>query len=132
MARKKPGKIPRSDTYAVRLELSGVPIATLWRRDHDMPTRRDKAAGQEYLTPQEENALFKYALLAADNGYHLPVRALRSLAQVIDRQRSSIFQEPAADEAVKPPGTNWPIRRKIRLPNALCYLRRTESCSIRT
>lgn len=54
--------------------------------------RRKKAARQQYLTPREEEALENHALLAADNGYHLPVRALRSLAQVIARQHSSIFQ----------------------------------------
>src|SRR5437762_2001425 len=42
------------------------------------------------------------------NGYPIPVKFLRSLAQVIVRQRSSAFHIHLTDDAVKPPGKNWP------------------------
>jgi hypothetical protein len=42
------------------------------------------------------------------NGYPIPVKFLYSLAQVIARQRSSAFHIPLTDDAVKPPGKNWP------------------------
>lgn len=45
----------------------------------------------------------------ARNGFPLPVKFLRELAAVIVRQRTSIFQVPAADGAdIRPPGKNWP------------------------
>lgn len=47
-------------------------------------------------------------LRLADNGYPLPVKFLRSLALIIVRQRSSIFQITDADLEVRPPGKNWP------------------------
>lgn len=44
----------------------------------------------------------------ASNGYPLPVSFLRSLAVIIARQRSSIFQHPTTDSQIPPPGKNWP------------------------
>jgi DDE superfamily endonuclease/Tc5 transposase DNA-binding domain len=95
-------------TYAALSRLSNVPIATVWRHTHGKPSLQDKAAKQQYLTPQEEKALLDYVLRMSERGYPLPVRALRSLAQVIARQRSSTFQIPAADQNLRPPGKNWP------------------------
>src|SRR5271170_1597820 len=62
------------------------------------PTRRDKAAGQQYLTPYEERALLEYVLRMDERGYPLPVKFLGSIAHVINRQRSSAFQIPAVDD----------------------------------
>jgi hypothetical protein len=67
--------------------------------------------GQNTFHPsviQEEQVLAEYALRMADNGYPLPVKFLRSLALIIVRQRSSIFQIPAPDPEARPPGKNWP------------------------
>jgi hypothetical protein len=72
------------------------------------PSRTDKAAKQQYLTPVEEEALLDYVLRTSECGYPLPVKFLRSLALVIARQRSSAFQTPAVDCGVRPPGKNWP------------------------
>ncbi|OQE34400.1 hypothetical protein PENCOP_c018G06625 [Penicillium coprophilum] len=69
---------------------------------------RDPRVPLQYLTPQEEQALVKYVLRLADNGYPLPVKFLRSLALIIVRQRSSIFQITDADLEVRPPGKDWP------------------------
>jgi len=44
----------------------------------------------------------------SNNGFPVLVKHLPSLAFVIARQRSSIFQAPTSDVAIKPPGKNWP------------------------
>jgi hypothetical protein len=43
-----------------------------------------------------------------ERGYPLLVKFLHSLAFVIARQRSSVFQIPAINDGVRPPGKNWP------------------------
>jgi hypothetical protein len=58
-------------------------VSTLWDRAHGRQPRREKAAKQQCLTPQEEKALVNYALRMSQNGYPIPVKFLRSLAQVI-------------------------------------------------
>jgi hypothetical protein len=57
----------------------------LWRRANNKPSLADKAANQQYLAPQEEQALLEYVLRLADNGYPLLVKFLRSLALIIVR-----------------------------------------------
>jgi hypothetical protein len=98
------GKRP---TYAALSESSQILISTLWNRAHGRRPKREKAARQQYLTPQEEKALVAYALRMSRNGYPIPVKFLRFLAHVIARQRSSASCVHATD-AVKPPGKNWP------------------------
>lgn len=95
-------------TYAALSARTNIPASTLWRRAHGQPSRRDKAAKQQYLTLQEESALVEYVLRMSDNGYPLPVKFLRSLALTIARQRSSTFQIPSITDTVRPPGKNWP------------------------
>jgi DDE superfamily endonuclease len=82
--------------------------STLWRRAHGKPSRLDKAAKQQYLTPAEENAPLDYVLRMSERGYPLLVKFLRSLALVIARQRSSVFRTTAVDNGIRPPGKNWP------------------------
>ena len=83
--------------------------STLWRHARGRPTRRDKAASQQYLTPREEKALLEYVLRMDERGYPLPVKFLGSIAHVIKRQRSSAFQVPAVDDGIRPPGKNWSL-----------------------
>ncbi|KAK5805975.1 hypothetical protein VI817_000233 [Penicillium citrinum] len=99
---------PERTSYATRSRSTGIPASTLWRRANNKPSLADKAANQQYLTPQEEQALVGYVLRLADNGYPVPVKFLRSLALVIVRQRSSIFQARDPSLKVRPPGKNWP------------------------
>lgn len=80
----------------------------LWRRARGRPSKRDKAANQQYLTPREEKALSEYVLRMSENGYPLPVKLLRSLALTFARQWCTVFQIPSSDHAVRPPGKNWP------------------------
>lgn len=82
--------------------------STLWRRARDRPSREDKAAKQQYLSPSEEKALLEYALRMAERGHPLQVKCLPFLAFVVARQRSSAFQIPSADHDIRPPGKNWP------------------------
>ncbi|KAJ5974628.1 hypothetical protein N7481_011838 [Penicillium waksmanii] len=52
------------------------------------------------------------------DGYPLPVKFLRSLALIVLRQRSSIFQITDPSLKFRPPGKNWPqgfYRRHPRL-----------------
>ncbi|KAJ5224161.1 uncharacterized protein N7469_007664 [Penicillium citrinum] len=88
MATLSPGhqRLART-SYATRSRSTGIPASTLWRRANNKPSLAAKAASQQYLTPQEEQALVGYVLQLADNGYPLPVKFLRSLAVVIVRCR---------------------------------------------
>ena len=68
---------------------------------------REKAEGQQYLTPSEEKALASYLLRMSNNGFPIPVKFLRSLALIIACQRSSSLQAPSANKMIRPPGKNW-------------------------
>ena len=91
-------------SYATLSRLTGVPASTLWHRANGRLSRRKNAANQQYLTPQEEDALLHYVLRMADNGLPLPVKSTRSLALITVRQRSGQNQM----QALQPPGKNWP------------------------
>jgi hypothetical protein len=86
---------------------SGVPLATLWHRDHGRKTVQERATLQQYLTPQEEKALVKYLIDMFRRGFPLPVKACRSLAHEIALRRPSTFQTLASDRKINPPGKNW-------------------------
>jgi hypothetical protein len=94
-------------TYAALSTLSDVPASTLWHREHGRRSRKEKAASQQYFTPSEEKALADFLLRMYNNDFPLRVKYLPYLAQVVNRQRSSNFQAPAADETIRPPGKNW-------------------------
>ena len=82
-------------------------MATLWHRAHGRRSRQEKAEGQQYLTPSEQKALVDYLLRMFNDGFPIPAKFLRSLALVIVRQRSFVFQAPATNETICPPGKNW-------------------------
>jgi hypothetical protein len=96
-------------TYDARSKRSGVPLSTLYYRDHGRPSRETKAQGQQYLTPSEEKALEKYLKLMADLGNPVRIKCLPALAFSIARQRST-------NKAAKPPGKNWPRGFQRRHP----------------
>jgi hypothetical protein len=96
---------PKRKTYG---DLSERSRATVWRHARGMPSKKDKSANQQYLTPCEEKSLVEYILQSARNGYTISVKSLRLLAQAIRRQRSSHSQDLATDDTIKPPGKNWP------------------------
>jgi hypothetical protein len=80
------------------------PTSTDQRHEHGKRLRREKAAKEQYLTPNEEKGLSDYVLRMSQNGYPLAVKVLRSLALVIRRQRE---RTPDAQE-LSVPGKNWP------------------------
>jgi hypothetical protein len=86
-------------TYDATSKRSGVPLSTLYHRDHGRPSRETKAQGQQYFTPPEEEALEKYLKLMADLGNYVRIKYLVSLAFCIARQRST-------KKAAKPPNKN--------------------------
>jgi hypothetical protein len=88
-------------TYDARSKRSGVPLTTLYHREHGRCSKEQKAQGQQYLTPPEEKALEKFLKLMSDFGYPARMKFLPSLAFSIARQRST------TDKAIKPPGKNW-------------------------
>jgi hypothetical protein len=95
--------------YDARSKRSGVPLTTLYYRDHRRPSREAKAEGQLYLTPSEEKALEKYLKLIADLGNPMRIKCLPALAFSIARQRLT-------NKAAKPPGKNWPRGFQKRHP----------------
>lgn len=83
---------------------SPLPYSTKWYRDHGRSTRREKAAKEQYLTPNEEKGLSSYVLRMSQNGYPLAVKVLRSLALVLRRRRGNTPD----DDNILAPGKNWP------------------------
>jgi hypothetical protein len=95
--------------YDARSKRSGVPLTTLYYRDHGRPSRDAKAQGQQYLTPSEEKALEKYLKLIANLGNLVRIKCLLTLAFNIARQRST-------NKAAKPLSKNWPQGFQKRHP----------------
>ena len=96
-------------TYDAISKRSGVPLTTLYYRNHGRRSKEEKAQGQQYLTPSEEKALEKYLKLMADLGNPVRIKFLPALAFSIARQRSM-------NKATKPPGKNWPRGFQKRHP----------------
>lgn len=81
-----------------------LPASTEWHREHGRRARREKAAKEQYLTPNEEKGLSTYVLRMSQNGYPLAVKVLRSLALVIRRRRGKTSDA----QSLSVPGKNWP------------------------
>ncbi len=69
LAQELPSDVRKS--YAVIADRSGVPLTTVWYRDHGRPSIEEKAQRQQYLAPEEEIALigFSYECLTSDAPY---------------------------------------------------------------
>ena len=88
-------------TYDARSKRSGVPLTTLYYRNHGRRSKEEKAQGQQYLTPSEEKALERYLKLMADLGNPVRIKFLPLLAFSIARQRST------TNKVIKAPSKNW-------------------------
>jgi hypothetical protein len=88
-------------TYDARSKRSGVPLSTLYHREHGRRSNEEKAQGQQYLTPSEEKALEKFLKLMSDFENPVRIKFLPSFAFSIARQRST------TNKSIKPPGKNW-------------------------
>jgi hypothetical protein len=75
-------------TYDARSKRSGVPLTTLFYRDHGRPSKEEKAQGQQYLTLSEEKALETYIKQMAELSNPVRIKYLLSLAFNIARRRS--------------------------------------------
>ncbi len=92
--------LPREPrTYNARSKHNGVPLTTLYYRDHGRPSIKEKAQGQQYLTPLKEKALEKYLKLIANLENPVRIKSLPALAFNIARQRST-------NKATKAPSKN--------------------------
>ena len=94
-------------SYSALSKSTGVPSSTLRDRDRGRISKKERAAEQQYLTPQEEKSLVDHALRLSKNGYPLPIKLLRALAWEIARRRSSPASIPL-EEGPQLPGKNWP------------------------
>lgn len=86
--------------------LHELPRTTKWYRKRGRPSRREKAAAQQYLSQREEKALADYARRMARSGHSLPIKSLRSLAQSIRHYRESVLPMSELDGPPLP-GKNW-------------------------
>lgn len=59
-----------SITYAWH---SGIPASTLRDRDHGRISKQERAANQQYLSPQEERSLVEYSLGVEENRSRHPM-----------------------------------------------------------
>ena len=67
-------------TYDAISKRSGVPLTTLYYRNHGRRSKEEKAQGQQYLTLPEEKALKKYLKQMADLGNPVQIKCLLSFA----------------------------------------------------
>jgi hypothetical protein len=88
-------------TYDARSKRSGIPLTTLYYRNHGRRSKEEKAQSQQYLTPLEEKALERYLKLMADLGDPVRIKFLPSLAFSIARRRS------ITNKVIKAPSKNW-------------------------
>lgn len=108
LARDFPPDVKR--TYAAISERNNVPLTTLYHRDHGRRSREEHAQSQQYLTSDEEKAMVRFLLRMSSLGRPVRIKFITSLAFSIARKRST------ADNAMKPPGKNWPRSFEKRHP----------------
>ena len=80
-------------TYAALSESSNIPVSTLWGPRPWTTTEKRKSS--KAAIPHSSRGI------SSQNGYPIPVKFLRSLAQVIIWQRSSTFKFPSTDKDVQ-------------------------------
>ena len=71
---------------------------------------KDKAQGQQYLKPYEEEVIVKYLLQMSDLGYPIRMKFIPSLAYSVTRHR------PTTERPLKAPGRNWAKALEKRHP----------------
>ena len=106
LARGLPPHVPR--TWAALSDHGGVPLATLYHREHGRRSRREQARSQQHLTP-EEKAIVRFLLLMSNLGQPIRIKFIPSLAFIIGRKRST-------NKPIKPPNKNWPRAFEKRHP----------------
>ena len=89
---------------------SNVSHFTLHHRARGRPSREEKAQGQQYLKPYEEEVIVKYLLKMSDLGYPIRMKFIPSLAYSVTRHR------PTSKRPLKPPSHNWAKALEKRHP----------------
>jgi hypothetical protein len=88
-------------SYRTLADHDDVPHSTLHHRARGRPSIEEKARGQQYLYPYEEDVVVKYLLQMSDLGHPVRMKFIPSLAFRVTRHRS------ATERPLKPPGRNW-------------------------
>ncbi|KAH8204826.1 hypothetical protein TruAng_001015 [Truncatella angustata] len=90
-----------------------APRSTLHHRARRRPSIEEKARGQQYLYPFEEDIIVKYLLQMSDLGHPIRMKFIPSLAFRVTRHR------PATERPLKPPGRNWSKALEKRHPELI-------------
>jgi hypothetical protein len=109
LAQGVPPSVPKS--YRALADHHGnISYSILYHRDRGRPSREEKARGQQYLKPYEEEVIVKYLLQMADLGYPIRMKFIPSLAYSVTRHR------PTTERPPKAPGRNWAKALEKRHP----------------
>ncbi|KFY83605.1 hypothetical protein V500_10028 [Pseudogymnoascus sp. VKM F-4518 (FW-2643)] len=108
LAQGVPPGVP--DSYRALADHGNVPRSTLHYRARGRPSIEEKAQGQQYLQPWEEDVIVNFVLQMYDLGQPIRIKFIPSLAFSITRQR------PEVDRPLKPPGKNWTKALEKRHP----------------
>jgi hypothetical protein len=84
-----------------------IPYHTRYYRKRGRPSMKDKAQGQQYLTPPEEKALVAFILRTSAVGTPIRVKYIPALAFCIASRR-------ATNRPSEPPNKNWPQAFRCR------------------
>ncbi|KAL6169814.1 hypothetical protein ACJQWK_04809 [Exserohilum turcicum] len=93
------------------LQDDAIPYHTQYYRRRGRPSMKEKAQGQQYLTPDEEKALVEYLLLMSELGQPVRIKYIPSLAFSLARRRTTTTGKP-----IKLPGKNWARSFEKRSP----------------
>jgi hypothetical protein len=92
-------------SYAALSKSSGIPASTLRDRDRGRISKRERAANQQYLSPQEERSLVEHSLRMSKNGYPLPIKY--TFPSVGDRAATVGNLIPTYNRSELCHGTTW-------------------------
>lgn len=79
LAQGVPPSVPKS-YRALADHYSNTSYSTLYHHARRRPSREEKAQGQQYLKPYEEEVIVKYLLQMADLGYPIRMKFIPPLA----------------------------------------------------
>ncbi|PQE18246.1 transposase tan1 [Rutstroemia sp. NJR-2017a BBW] len=108
LAQGVPPGVPRS--YRALADHGNVPHSTLHHRARGRPSMEEKARGQQYLKPYEEDVVVKYLLHMSDLGQPIRMKFIPFIAFRVTHHR------PTTDRPLKPPGRNWTKALEKRHP----------------
>lgn len=89
-----------SNSYRARADHGNIPRSTLYHRARGRRSIEEKAQGQQYLTPWEEDVVVKFLLQMSDIGQSIWIKFIPLIAFIVTRKR------PIVDRLVKPLGKN--------------------------